>query len=111
MIVACGQKRSNDMNWSEKVIDLAGGELRHPRRPQLRVRGRPVRVRRAAHRGLPREAARLRARARRIPSIKLAVLEWSLSRTYDWRAGLHAAGSLILYETLSPELTMTARRC
>src|SRR4029077_11229884 len=23
-IVACGQKRSNDMNWSEKLIDLAG---------------------------------------------------------------------------------------
>ena len=23
-IVACGQKRSNDMVWSEKVIDLAG---------------------------------------------------------------------------------------
>ena len=28
-IVACGQKRSNDMDWSEKVIDLAGRELRH----------------------------------------------------------------------------------
>ena len=26
-IVACGQKRSNDMDWSEKVIDLAGAEL------------------------------------------------------------------------------------
>ena len=24
VIVACGQKRSNDMDWSEKVIDLAG---------------------------------------------------------------------------------------
>ena len=36
--------------------------------------------------------------------IELAVLEWNLSRTYDWRAGLHAAGSLILYETLGPEL-------
>jgi len=23
-IVACGQKRSNDMNWSEKLIDIAG---------------------------------------------------------------------------------------
>src|SRR5204862_449851 len=40
--------------------------------------------------------------------IRLAVLEWNLSRTYDWRAGLHAAGSLILYESLTPELTMTA---
>ena len=35
------------------------------------------------------------------------MLEWNLSRTYDWRAGLHAAGSLILYEELSPGLTMT----
>ena len=26
-IVACGQKRSNDMNWSEKLIDLAGREI------------------------------------------------------------------------------------
>ena len=24
VIIACGQKRSNDMAWSEKVIDLAG---------------------------------------------------------------------------------------
>ena len=23
-IVACGQKRSNDMVWSQKVVDLAG---------------------------------------------------------------------------------------
>jgi len=23
-IVACGQKRSSDMDWSEKVIDIAG---------------------------------------------------------------------------------------
>ncbi len=36
------------------------------------------------------------------------MLEWNLSRTYDWRAGLHAAGSLILYESLTPELTMTS---
>ena len=47
-------------------------------------------------------------RASAHPGIRLAVLEWNLSRTYDWRAGLHAAGSLILYESLAPELTMTA---
>ena len=41
------------------------------------------------------------------PHIEIAVLEWSLQHTYDWRAGLHAAGSLMLYEELSPELTMT----
>ena len=46
-------------------------------------------------------------RASAHPGIRIAVLEWNLSRTYDWRAGLHAAGSLILYEELRPELTMT----
>ena len=39
--------------------------------------------------------------------IEVGVLEWSLSRTYDWRAGLHAAGSLMLYEELSPGVSMT----
>ncbi len=46
-------------------------------------------------------------RASRHPQIKIAVLEWNLCRTYDWRAGLHAAGSLITYEKLSPDLAMT----
>ena len=41
-------------------------------------------------------------RASAHPRIEIGVLEWNLSRTYDWRAGLHAAGSLILYEELSP---------
>ena len=62
VIIACGQKRSNDMAWSEKVIDLAGEQLRRARRPQLRVRERSLRVRRAAHPRLSGEAARLRAR-------------------------------------------------
>jgi alpha-N-arabinofuranosidase len=107
IIIACGQKRSNDMAWSEKVIDLAGNNfdvlgvhnyeyesdlfesgLRRIRDYLLKLRDY---VRASAH-----------------PGIKLAVLEWNLSRTYDWRAGLHAAGSLILYESLTPELTMTA---
>ena len=35
------------------------------------------------------------------------MLEWSLQHTYDWRAGLHAAGSLMLYEELGQGLTMT----
>jgi alpha-N-arabinofuranosidase len=26
-IVACGQKRSNDMDWSEEVIDIAGANF------------------------------------------------------------------------------------
>jgi len=107
VIIACGQKRSNDMAWSEKVIDLAGNNfdvlgvhnyeyendlyesgVRRIRDYLLKLRDY---VRASAHTG-----------------IKLAVLEWNLSRTYDWRAGLHAAGSLILYESLTPELTMTA---
>jgi alpha-N-arabinofuranosidase len=107
VIVACGQKRSNDMAWSEKIIDLAGGSfdvlgvhnyeydsdlfesgIRRIRDYLLRLREY---VRGSAH-----------------PGIRLAVLEWNLSRTYDWRAGLHAAGSLILYESLTPELTMTS---
>ena len=41
------------------------------------------------------------------PAIKIAILEWSLARSYDWRAGLHAAGSLIAYERLSPSINMT----
>ena len=41
------------------------------------------------------------------PGIEIAVLEWSLQNTYDWRAGLHTAGSLMLYEELSPGLSMT----
>src|SRR5205085_9271531 len=41
------------------------------------------------------------------PTLEIAVLEWSLQHTYDWRAGLHAAGSLIMFEELSPGLTMT----
>lgn len=105
-IVACGQKRSNDMIWSQKIIDLAGKNfdvlgvhnyeyegpnfesgLRRIRDYLLKLRDY---IRASAH-----------------PRIEIAVLEWNLSRTYDWRAGLHAAGSLILYEMLSPDLTMS----
>ncbi|MBV8831848.1 MAG: alpha-N-arabinofuranosidase, partial [Acidobacteriaceae bacterium] len=46
-------------------------------------------------------------RASKHPGIEIAVLEWSLQHTYDWRAGLHTAGSLIMYEELSPGLAMT----
>ncbi|HWA36142.1 MAG TPA: carbohydrate binding domain-containing protein, partial [Cyclobacteriaceae bacterium] len=105
-IVACGQKRSADMVWSQKVIDLAGEnfdilgchnyeyENENFETGVQRIAGYLVKLRdyvqSSSH-----------------PSIKIAVLEWSLCRTYDWRAGLHAAGSLILYEQLSPELEMT----
>lgn len=105
-IVACGQKRSNDMEWSKKVIDLAGknfdvlGVHNYEYEPQgyetglRRIRDYLVKL---------RDYIRVSAR----PQIRLGVLEWNLSRTYDWRAGLHAAGSLMLYEQLGPELTMT----
>ena len=106
VIIACGQKRSNDMAWSEKVIDLAGGNFdvlgvhNYEYDSDLFESG----VRRIRD-----YLVRLRdyVRASAHPGIRLAVLEWNLSRTYDWRAGLHAAGSLIMYESLTPELTMT----
>jgi len=107
IIVACGQKRSNDMNWSQTVIDIAGenfdvlGVHNYEYEPDLYQTG----VRRIGD-----YLVKLRdyIRASDHPDIEIAVLEWNLSRTYDWRAGLHAAGSLILYERLGPELTMTA---
>ena len=93
-IVACGQKRSNDMNWSETIIDVAGqsfdilGAHNYEYEPENYATGvRRIEdyleklieyVRRSAH-----------------PAIEIAVLEWGSSRTYDWRAGLHAAGSLL----------------
>lgn len=102
-IVACGQKRSNDLNWSEKIIDIAG--------ENFDILG--------CH-NYEYESDKFKTGVRRIeeylvklrdyilksdhPDIKIGVLEWNLSRTYDWRAGLHAAGSLISYEKLSPEL-------
>ena len=107
VIVACGQKRSNDMAWSEKLVDLAGGSFdvlavhNYEYESDLfesgvrRIRDYLVKL---------REYVRASAH----PGIRLAVLEWNLSRTYDWRAGLHAAGSLIMYESLAPELTMTS---
>jgi alpha-N-arabinofuranosidase len=104
-IVACGQKRSNDMEWSEKVIDLAGknfdilGVHNYEYEPASyetglrRIRDYLVKL---------RDYIRVSAR----PQIRVGVLEWNLSRTYDWRAGLHAAGSFMLYEELGPELAM-----
>jgi alpha-L-arabinofuranosidase len=105
-IVACGQKRSNDMNWSEKLVDIAGDNFdilgchNYEYEPDNFASG----VRRIEDYLVK---ARDYIRASKHPGIKLAVLEWSLCRTYDWRSGLHTAGSLILYERLSPELAMT----
>ena len=106
-IIACGQKRSNDMAWSQTVIDLAGANF-----DILGVHNYEYESDRYQE-GVQRIGDYLRklrdyVRGSAHPGIQLAVLEWNLSRTYDWRAGLHAAGSLILYETLGPELTMTS---
>ncbi len=105
-IVACGQKRSNDMDWSEKVIDLAGenfdvlGCHNYEYEPENFETG----IRRIRD-----YLTKLRdyVRMSKHPRIEIGVLEWSLQHTYDWRAGLHAAGSLMMYEELSPGLTMT----
>ena len=105
-IVACGQKRSNDMVWSEKVIDLAGenfdvlGCHNYEYEPENFETGL---------RRIRDYLTKLRdyVRASKHPRIEIGVLEWSLQHTYDWRAGLHAAGSLMLYEELGPGLTMT----
>lgn len=105
-IVACGQKRSNDMNWSETVIDLAGenfdvlGCHNYEYEPSNFESGL---------RRIRDYLTKLRdyVRASKHPQIEIGVLEWSLQHTYDWRAGLHAAGSLMLYEELSPNFTMS----
>jgi alpha-N-arabinofuranosidase len=105
-IVACGQKRSTDMAWSQKVIDLAGrnfdilGVHNYEYEPENFETGlRRIRDYLTKLRDYVRVSA--------YPRIEIGVLEWNLSRTYDWRAGLHAAGSLILYEQLSPGLSMS----
>jgi alpha-N-arabinofuranosidase len=105
-IVACGQKRSNDMNWSETLIDLAGDNFdilgchNYEYEPANFETGlRRIRDYLAKLRDYVRDSKH--------PRIEVAVLEWSLQHTYDWRAGLHTAGSLILYEELSPGLAMT----
>ncbi len=105
-IVACGQKRSNDMSWTEKMVDLAGANFdllgchNYEYEPDKFATG----VRRIED-YLEKAAGYIRASAH--PAIRLAVLEWGLCRSYDWRAGLHTAGSLISYEKLSPSLDLT----
>ena len=105
-IVACGQKRSNDMEWSQKLVDIAGDnfDILGCHNYEYENENFETGVRR-----IQDYLVKLRdyIRASRHPQIKMAVLEWSLCRTYDWRAGLHAAGSLVTYEKLSPDLTMT----
>ncbi|HEY5369068.1 MAG TPA: carbohydrate binding domain-containing protein [Hanamia sp.] len=102
-IVACGQKRSNDMNWSEKLIDIAGDnfDILGCHNYEYENDKYNTGVRRIEDYLVKLRNYILRSNH---PDIKIAVLEWNLARTYDWRAGMHAAGSLISYEKLSPEL-------
>lgn len=105
-IIACGQKRSNDLNWSQKMIDIAGNNFdilgchNYEYEPENFQSG----VQRISDYLVKLEHY---IRNSKHPAIKIAVLEWSLARTYDWRSGLHTAGSLIAYERLSPQLNMT----
>ena len=105
-IVACGQKRSNDMEWSEKLIDLAGDNFDILGCHNYEYENENFQT---GLRRIQDYLVKLRdyVRASKHPEIKLAVLEWSLCHTYDWRAGLHTAGTLIAYEKLSPELAMS----
>jgi alpha-N-arabinofuranosidase len=106
-IVACGQKRSNDMIWSQKLIDMAGDNFdilgchNYEYEPEN------------FHTGVQRiedYLAKLQVyiRSSEHPDIKPAVLEWGLCRSHDWRAGLHAAGSLISYEKLGLDMACPA---
>jgi alpha-N-arabinofuranosidase len=105
-IVACGQKRSNDLNWSQKVIDIAGNnfDILGCHNYEYETENFQSGVQRISDYVLKLDHFIQNSNH---PKIKIAVLEWSLCRTYDWRAGLHAAGVLIAYERLSPQLNMS----
>ncbi len=94
------------MQWSQKLIDIAGEnfdilgchnyeyENENFQTGVQRIQDYLVKVRDYV-------------RVSKHPEIKIAVLEWSLCRTYDWRSGLHTAGILMAYEKLSPALEMS----
>src|SRR4029079_11403352 len=105
-VVRRGPKRTNDMNWSQKMIDIAGDNFdilgchNYEYEPENYATG------------ITRIEDYLEKvcdyiRISKHPNIKLAVLEWGLCRTADWRAGLHAARTLMSYEKLSPTLDMS----
>ena len=94
------------MEWSEKLVDIAGDnfDILGCHNYEYENENFETGVRRIQD-YLVKVCDYIRAS--RHPQIKMAVLEWSLCRTYDWRAGLHTAGMLITFEKLSPELAMT----
>ncbi|NSW94001.1 MAG: carbohydrate binding domain-containing protein [Bacteroidales bacterium] len=106
IIVACGQKRSNDLSWSQKVIDIAGDnfDILGCHNYEYENENYQTGIQRIA--GYLINLSNYISNSRH-PNIKIAVLEWGLCRSYDWKAGLHTAGSLILYEKLGNELVMT----
>ncbi len=108
-IIACGQKRSYDMAFSQAVIDEAGmnfdilGVHNYEYEEEAFFTG----VRRIGN-----YLVKLRDYIKRskYPHIKIGVLEWGMSRGHssmDWRSGLHAAGILMLYESLTPDISMS----
>lgn len=106
-IVACGQKRSNDLIWSQKMIDIAGANFdilgchNYEYEPENYQTG----VRR-----IEDYLVKLKdyIRNSKHPNIIPTILEWGLCRSYDWRAGLHAAGSLISYEKTGIDMSCPA---
>lgn len=106
IIVACGQKRSNDLNWSQKIIDLAGENFDILGCHNYEYEDENYQT------GITRIGDYLEElidyiRRSEYPDIKPAILEWGLCRTYNWKAGLHTAGSLMLYERLGDQIEMT----
>ena len=94
------------MNWSQKIIDMAGKNFDILGCHNYEYENENYQT------GLQRindYLVKLRdyIQASDFPNIKLSVLEWGLCRSYDWRAGLHTAGNLIMYERLSPQLEMS----
>jgi alpha-N-arabinofuranosidase len=94
------------MDWSEKLIDLAGEnfDILGCHNYEYEPKNFETGLRRIRDYLLK---LRDYVRSSKHPHIEIGVLEWSLQHTYDWRAGIHTAGSLMLYEQLSPGLSMT----
>lgn len=108
-IIACGQKRDPDLAFSKQVIDGAGAnfEILGVHNYEYTESAYFTGVRRIGNylrdlRDFIHQSAH--------PHIKIGVLEWGMSvgkSSMDWRSGIHAAGSLMLYESMSEDITMT----
>jgi alpha-L-arabinofuranosidase len=108
-IIACGQKRDPDLAFSKQVITGAGANFQI-----LGVHNYEY-TESAYFTGVRRIGSYLRELRDFIhqsahPDIKIGVLEWGMSvgkSSMDWRSGIHAAGNLMLYESMSEDITMT----